>query len=54
MPRRKADLPGYLRANRIGCFVIAAAIAAIMAVTAYIGLNSPSENAQNSVIPTIQ
>jgi hypothetical protein len=54
MPHHKPDGPEFLRANRIGCFVIAAVIALLGGVIAYIAFSSPSENAQNSVIPIAQ
>jgi hypothetical protein len=54
MPRRKADIARILRANRIGCFLIAAVFAAFVAALVYIAVSSPFENAQNAVIPTPQ
>ena len=54
MPRRKPYMPEWVRANRLGCFVMAAVIALFLAAAAYIGLSSPAKNEINSVIQTIR
>jgi hypothetical protein len=50
--RRKPEMPAFMLANRWGCFAVAAVLAVLIGVAAYIGLSAPSGNMQNSVIPT--
>jgi hypothetical protein len=52
MARRKADMPAWIRANRLGCFVIAGVIAAFVLIAVYIGFSSPAQNEVNRVIRT--
>jgi hypothetical protein len=54
MSLRERLEPRQLRANRWGCFALIAVIAALIAAIVYIGLNSPTENTSNAVIPVAQ
>jgi len=52
MPRVKSTEPRNFLGRRLGCYLLAAAFAALIAALAYIGLRSESEKGPNSVIPT--
>lgn len=53
MPRIKSSEPRNALGRRLGCYLFAAAFAALIAALAYIGLRSESEKGPNSVIPTL-